>query len=503
MLESLFIVALVFLVYCRTFNFGIIVDDMRRHEGIKKGDLEAGKIWRRIEKRLYGFGTLAYKNKDGKWTVNYVHDRILTTSLYALICVLVYWAFGHNQISLLAAVLCALNPANNQVSLWANGRRYAINIILVLLMVLIGPWGLFLYPLTAIFQVTALLSPIIYGPGALVALLPILYLSWPDLKGKIKARMDVLHNSDMRDFTLKKLIPITKVFGLYMKKMVFPGRTMMIYPDLFYWGMTEKGNKDAYSFNASFYFGLTCFVASLAVAVVLIKSSMLWLWVFTILAVLQWSGFLTITQVYADRYIALPSVFMSFFVAYFAMTYLGAYGLPVLALLAGYYWANLQVTQLMYKDIIAFWAYHEFFDRGGPKIREFKATNMIQVGDPLAAWETAKEGLKVNPDDFKLNLIASNCMHIMGDKESCLFYLRKARMNRYIGQDNVIKSFQRGIFGIDIDEEMSQIRAGTSKMPAEQRKNLKDIFDCLEGVVEKRPFPQVQLSKRPKPTGAK
>jgi hypothetical protein len=511
MFESLFIVALVFAVYFKTFKFGIVVDDMRRYEEIKRGHFEKLNWQRFIERRFYGFGTLIRKNKDGKWfsegkearskedARRYYEDRVLTTSIYAIICVLVYWAFGHNQISLCAALLCAVNPANNQVSLWANGRRYAINIILVLLMVLIGPAAIFLYPLTVIFQVTAILSPVIFGPWFALSIPVVAFLAWPMMKKRMGKRLQTLDNPDMREFTPKKLIPIVKVFGLYMKKMIFPGRTLMIYPELFYWGMTEKGNKDAYSFNALFYFGLACLISSAAVGIIFLKGSMLWMWLFMLGAVIQWCGFVTVTQVYADRYIALPSVFMSYFIAYFAFTYAGPYALALLALLAGNYFTNLQISMLMYRDIIAFWEYHFYFDRGGPKCREFKANNMIQLGDPLAAWETIKEGLKVNPDDFKLNLMASNCMNIMQDRSGCLMYLKKARENCYIGQwDKTVKPFQKAIFGIDIDEEMQMIRTKKSKMPAEQRENLKKIYDCLEGKVSEPVSPLVPLVKREK-----
>lgn len=67
MFESLFIVALVFAVYFKTFKFGIVVDDMRRYEEIKRGHFEKLNWQRFIERRFYGFGTLIRKNKDGKW----------------------------------------------------------------------------------------------------------------------------------------------------------------------------------------------------------------------------------------------------------------------------------------------------------------------------------------------------------------------------------------------------------------------------------------------------
>lgn len=473
-MEYLAIIALVYVAYRRTVDFGLIVDDHRHALMVKEGLFKGFNLFETIRRRLYGVGTLAINGN-----INTKHEHALSIAIHALICVLIYKSFGSSQVSFLASLLYAINPANNQTSIWLNGRRYAINTVLVLLMLWAGPVGLVLYPLTAFLQVSAFFAPIMYGPLSIIALGVFWLISGKDIQEKVKMRKDMIFNSDHRDFAPKKLIVITKIYGLYCLRMVLPGRTMMIYPNLFYWGMTSEGNKDAYALNKDFAVGVISVVLTVLGGIMLAPTKLFWPYVFMVLATAQNCGIITVTQQLADRYISLPNAFMMFFVSYFLNTYLQAFAIPVITLLLGYYWANLKISMLMYPNLNAFWDYHLFFNPANPKCREFKATALLKRNDPLGAWEVIKEGLKYNPTDFKMNLLAASCMKVMDDKKAVLMYLKLAKQYCYIGFDHIYKGFEKDIFGFDLETEMQAIRNKESKFKPEQRKNIETIYQMV------------------------
>src|SRR6185436_15795163 len=236
-MAALIIIALVFVVYYRTFFFGLIVDDIRHNQHIKDGFFKVSFV-KNLQRRFYGIGTLA---RNGK--TNLIHEHIFSTIIHAIICLLMYYVFGQNLVSFMAAVLYVVNPVNNQTAIWLNGRRYAMNIVIVLSMLALGKWGIILYPLIAFLQVSAFFAPILYGWVGILILPLVLFLAGREIRDKMNYRFDKVVNSQHRKFHFKKAIPIIKIYGNSFVKMIFPGRTMMIYPFLFYWGMTEEGNQ--------------------------------------------------------------------------------------------------------------------------------------------------------------------------------------------------------------------------------------------------------------------
>lgn len=484
MTEPILIAIIVLLVYRKTFKFDFCIDDenfIKRKRRDKSWDLKDRSfvgVLRFIKYHLYGAGTFGDKPRV---------EHIFQTSLHALACVLIYYAFGSNIISFWTAILYALNPINNQTSIWLNGKRYLINIIIVMVMMILGPIGILLFPLTAFFQVNAIFAPVIYGLSSwyLVLFIPVfLLICGKEIREKIKFRKSMLHNDDMKNFRIRKLIPITKVFGFYMIKMVFPEQTLMWYPELFFWGMTEKGNKDAYAINTEFLKGVI--VMLLAGAGAFYFKDDIWLYLFMILSVLQWCGFITVTQLLTDRYVSLSNVFMMYFLAKLTIQSSGSYGPIIIMCICTYYYQRLQITMKMYKDITSFYDYQIYFYPNNPRPYEFKADRLIVVNqDILGAWQVVKAGLELCPDDMKLNLLAAICMHHMGDKPSVLMYIKRAKNNPYIGQDFLVKDYMLKIFGIHLDEEVRKINEKTSKFDRRQRDNIVNIYNAIEGTTQK------------------
>lgn len=516
LLEPLIIIFVVLIVYWRTFDFKTIIDDVKRFASIRKGLFFRPRPWlEQVKNRLYSGGTfvIAKPCKECKGTgkipkpktkevvddtcpncyghgkyhdLNYKVEHIATTLIHALICVLIYFAFGKNETAFMASCLYAVNPANNQSSVWLNGRRYAFNIVIVLLMLIIGPLGMLLYPMTAILQVSAILAPLMYGeyltlPIAGMCLLAIavfVFLSWEDIKEKILWRWKLMPECDHKKLHIAKLIPTTKVYGAYILKMIFPERTLMTYPFLYYWALTKEGDKNAYRIDRHFIWGIVCVAFSVA-GLKFFEGQTWWLFLFMCLSIVQWCGFITLNQIFADRYIPLPNVFMMMFVSWFTVHYGGDFKYAIFFGMFIYYMQNLNITFMMYKDVESFWNYHAYYNPQDSRIAEWRATYLLSVKDISGAWEICRTALANNPTDMKLNMMAAKCMRL-SDDTATFYYMGMAKKHCYIGRmDDMYKGFQREIFGFDIDEEYEKINNKTSRMLPKQRESVKDMWHAI------------------------
>lgn len=477
------LMVLVVVVYYPTWGYHLIIDDVRRRALVEApGSIVIGKnLVDSFLRRFYGLGTL-YR-VGGK--VNIRNEHILSTVIHTINTVLVYVAFGMNDVAMVTAVLYAVNPVGLQTSVWLNGRRYAMAVMMMLGMMIgaanggiFGWCGMLLYPLAVLLQPVAFLSAMVYGWVGVGSVIVVGLLLYPMYRQKINERLEKIHSLDIKSFRLRKLIPIVKIFRYSIEKMVFPGRLMMCDGHLFYWGMTNDGNNQAYKLDWSFIRGCLYLVSSIVVFFMLPDNER-WYWSLMVGSVLQWSGFITAVQHSADRYLAVSMVFMMFFISYFVNAYCGEYWLYVLIALATYYVVNLKTSLGMYKDMEYFWNYHFYYDPGGTKCREFKATHQIRSGDKFGAWETVREGLCYNPNDFKLNLLAANCCFLCGDQVAVMRYLKAAKENCYIGQEFIYKDVCRGIFGMDLDIEMDNINKQKSNLPSKVRDNVKKVYDMV------------------------
>jgi hypothetical protein len=435
-------------------RFTIIVDDIKHYADIKKGQngVVNGSWLKCWWRKLYGGGTFAHKvtckckdkhngtpcklcdDKKEYVRIDCPLDHLFTTALFATTCVLIYWALGRNAISFTAAVLYAVNPINNQTSIWLNGRRYSVNIILTLLMLLSVPLGILFYFMTPLLQVNALLSPVLLGGWYLLAIPVVLYTGRGRFVAFFNTRMKDIVNQDMRRYDLGRLVIVVKTFGFYVGKMIFPGRCQMVYPFISEWGMTKTGNAEAYRIDRHFWAGVIS-LALVAAGLVFLPSKEKWYLLFLALSTLQFCNIITPTQTAADRYVSMPNVFMSYFIAYIAITYFGSLAAPVLVALIVSYVHGLNTVMRMYQDIYRFYEYHNYFYPENTILRKFRINWLIKTNDVIGAWELIKTGLAYNPKDFSMLYMAGLCMSRMGDTVSSEKFLDEAEKNHYINQE--------------------------------------------------------------------
>lgn len=426
MIEVISIFLLVFLVYAKTFGFGLIVDDIRQKKDIESPNsiFKDISFIENIRRRFYGVGTLAVNCK-----VNVKAEHVFTCFLHAVTCALIYLALGKNEVSYWAGVLYAVNASNNQTSIWLNGRRYQINIILTLLMIFIGGWGIFLYPLTLGLQFNALFAPVLIGLWW--AMPVVLIVLGQKIITRFRERSAKVSYSARKAYSPKRLIVIVKSYGFYFWKMLMPGTVLFYYDTLHYWGMTKEGDQDAYSLNKDFAKGVTAILISL-VGIFFFQGDLKLFWLFMCLSIVQWSNIVTITQNLADRYMSLSNVFMMFFLSW-AVFQVFETPEAVLLAIATAYTVMLYRCFPMYRDIQSFYDYHIYHDPAGVSARSFKISDFMLNNNWINALACATEGLYFRPNDFKLNYQAALSLKVLGNKKQALEYLDIAEQNPYAG----------------------------------------------------------------------
>lgn len=435
----LIIIAFNLFIFFRTLRFSICVDDIRQYKRVQDGLYDEKLTFRGIASRLYGGGTFG-RAKAGEAPDAHV-DHAFTIFLHTLASVLIYLAFGQSSISFWAAILYSCNPTNTQTSVWLNGRRYLVNVIIVLTIVILSgiKYGwlacLPLYTMTGLFHVTAIFGPILFLGWFSLPAFGVFYLFFrKHINEKIARRFKDIQSKDWREFKAKRLIVIVKCYGFFIQKMLLPGTTLMNYPTLFMWGVTKEGNDDAYAYNFDFYRGIIAFLITV-VCYIALPSNFRPMAIFATLAILQWCAIIPATQLLADRYTSTAMPFVMFFVAYFVQSPI------VLAILTGFYTAKLWYAMEMFTDI---WHYYKYQLYHAPYIttpRKDLINYLIHVGDHMKAWHYTREGLEFAPKDFSMLHRAAIAARACGSTKQAMEYLMKAEANPYLDQEESQKQW--------------------------------------------------------------
>ena len=315
--HNLIIVGVCITFYARIINYLLVVDDLTQFEIMKTGqkcELKKAGFVRWIKYKLYGFGGVFgvdFKNQNTQRN-SIRKDHALTLFLHTTICCMIYEFLGHNDISFWAAILYAVNPINHQTSIWSNGRRYAINVILVLAMLALPkPWGLLAWVCTPFLHLTAVFAPILMGWKYAIAIPIAGLIAWYWQYKDYQMRMGTQKSDEMLNWKPTRLIPSIKLFGFYMIKTIFPGRIMMVYPHLYFWGLSKSGNDDSHRLNLSFWRGILS-LGLVAFGLCYYHGQNLLYFTFAVLAILQWCGWMLCVQHSCERYSACATPFIMY-----------------------------------------------------------------------------------------------------------------------------------------------------------------------------------------------
>jgi hypothetical protein len=184
---------------------------------------------------------------------------------HTLNCVLIYLVFGRSDISLLAAVLFAVHPVNNQVSVWLSGRTYSIAASLLLLGMLferfipVG-YAVALYNCIAILPLPLLY--LFYKPLYLLFLLPpIAYLVRKKYTNTISLRWNTVPQ-EMKQIKWQKIIIGFKTLGYYACHSILPIKVGMCHDYLHNMGFSDKDSQKCYKIDRYFFIGILFFVGT-------------------------------------------------------------------------------------------------------------------------------------------------------------------------------------------------------------------------------------------------
>src|SRR4030042_1802474 len=91
-----------------------IIDDFQNF--IRSGEKPKSK-WQAF---LWQFRGLKYWGEKNFWS------HSIPIIFHAIVCALIYFAFGRSEGAYLAALYFAANPVSSEVSVWLSGRYYAV-----------------------------------------------------------------------------------------------------------------------------------------------------------------------------------------------------------------------------------------------------------------------------------------------------------------------------------------------------------------------------------------
>lgn len=450
-LEIPLIILFNIIIYYKTIWYDIIVDDFRHYRWLRenKGFNSCNHLplWRRpfywIQQRFYGagfFGVKIRKNKDGKEKMDFRYDHGFTLFLHILTSILIYFAFGGNYISLAAALMYSCNPMNTQTSVWLNGRRYLMTVIVVLLMMLTKPFGFIIYFLTPLFQLTGFFAPILYADSHPIFLLgmPILLIVvYKNIQEKEKQRLEKVHATDYKKISLGRILVVIKSIGFNFYHIIFPGIVRMHYKCLYWWGRTEEGNKEAYSFNYEAIKGFSA-IALMILGLFIFNKPM---WIFMCLSIIQWCCIFVFYQYNTDRYMSMANPFMMYFIALTSFTYLGHYWFIIPLCFCIYYISCLIPSLNQYKNMQYFFDHHRYFDPELPNIRLEEVKGLMRK-DSFPARIRAmclmhEAVIRHKTTDYNSLVFAAEVTRLWGNLEEADQLFKIAKERKFIGWEDV------------------------------------------------------------------
>ena len=229
------IILLNVILLARTIKYKPTVDDERREHYKKNQFSPLVTFWKMIR-------------SSGDCNPPLLLDHILNIILHTTTCVMIYLFLGADKISFLTALIFSAHPVNTQVSVWLNGKRYAISAIITILMLKYMPWGIILYPLLSFFQVSALMTPVFYLREGHWWAVFFMFLIFGLSRGHILKQISNRYRThapkgELRNTSNSKLIIGIKTFGFYTSHILFPTKIAFLHEFLDTFGKTEKDNK--------------------------------------------------------------------------------------------------------------------------------------------------------------------------------------------------------------------------------------------------------------------
>lgn len=364
-------------------------------------------------------------------------EHFLALLIHVAICVSIYFAFGANKVAFIAAILYSVNPVNNQGTIWPAGRGYALPILsltLSMALPILSPVLLFF----CAWFTAGFLAPLALIGGThwyLLALMPIVWALHAKKFGTAvgnKAKMETF--AEDKRFHLGKLILGVKTFGFYLFLCLVPFRITFYHN--FLQSAAGSGKRKCYTFCRYFWFGLASMAGMIAYAVLVPWSPLHWALLAFSITIAPFCNVVRSNQEIAERFAALPNVFLMYALAQVIVDY------PVaVAVFAVYYATRTFYTITMYKDEYfitevafiedphAWYAWHS---------RAMKRWDTQSYKEALILWVMAR---LISPNEFKIIINIATCLRLLKNDKEADAFLQLAQQNIVEGQEKESMQF--------------------------------------------------------------
>lgn len=434
MLEKVFIILLFnILFYAKTLGMKYVSDDIPSAQRPKSKN-----------KFKHWFMVL-----EGHEKSTMVIDHAITTVLHALVCVFIYIGFGANNISFIAALLFAVNPINNQGSVWISGRGYvlsALGMTMAMSIPMIGP----LLLLLATYSNAGFLAPLcLIGSkfSWFLFFMPLVWLfHWSRFKKNVAHKMKVeMYAEDKRIHPIKFVLAI-KTFGFYLIHALIPIKNTFYHS--YMQSMAGAGKAKAYSFKDRFlWVGLvsiiSCVIYWVYVPWNIASFGLLW-WCICISPFLN---FFRCSQEIAERYAYLPLIGLMIFLS----TILQSHPLLISAFLAMYatkLWFVLDAFQDDYylRELSCLNSPNSWFAWHSRAVDRWHNKSYQEA---VILWTMAKI---ISPNEFKVLLNIATALKLSRYDNEALEFLKLAQSNIPLGQEvegnKMCEDWKKGSFTI-------------------------------------------------------
>lgn len=432
------------LLYFRTLRFKFVSDDF----AVWKNPPKYKNRWQKGFLRFIGslkLRSMSYipQFRNGKLTMYKIEseekEHLYALLLHILICIMIYYSFGKNQISFVAALLYATNAMNNQGTIWPGGRGYALPILGLLIAMsskYLAPIGL----LGCSWFTIGYLAPLAFIGSKWVYLLCWMPLVWLLVLPKFKKA--VVQKATMESFAedqrmhIGKLVLLVKTFGFYLTHCLFPYRITFYH----YFLQSMAGNdimrKRAYSLDKFFWIGLVAGLSWFYYAMFVSWNTFTWAIFAFMITIVPFCNLRRANQEIAERFAALPNVFLMYALAQVIwqspiaiaifLTFYATRTYYTLAMYKDEYW----ITEIaVSEDPYAWWAWH---------CRAMKRWETKSYQEALILWTMAK---LISPKEFKVLMNIATCLRLMKNHDEADKYLKLAEENIVEGQEQASKQF--------------------------------------------------------------
>lgn len=424
-------------VFWRGVFLGQIVDDReaRQHCDTRRGQLRDKKrrsVWFYLDSyrvMLYGAGLF----KDVR------ADHLFNLVVHTINACLIYKASG----LWLAGFLWLINPVNHQTSLWLNGRRYSLSLMLVLIGWIWWPVAPVAVIMAALLHVSGIVMPLLFlwtpvWPVAFV------YSGLAALLGQQHIRRTLSHrikdfNSGNENLNVRpqKIILYIKTVGHHFTQCLFPVVPAMYNEFLDEFGLTVAAIKRGYSFNFDFWRGAT--VITGLVWLIVVHHSFWAFWF--LLFISPWCNVCQVTSNASDRYTTIAGVGLMVLLAQAIQSMPSGYGLASALAISVFYVERYTPLFRAYASKVDFYRYHLSANPGLSLPACFMADLMQANNDLFGAFSALKAALRHHPRSMNILVRLYGVTVRLGSLEKAREILEAVAHNVALGEEKAFQDF--------------------------------------------------------------